>query len=149
MSEALLNAVEESNIKKLLAAIQKLRQQNIDINDEIFSNKTILDYAIDVAGDSLENSNSKKIIGILREEGAITFLEYSNLPAQEENVSNPNISIANSHEIPPHLTLPPKPPLHPVSQSSIIPNGIASLRKKGGRKTKKKKSKKSRKHLRR
>ena len=149
MSEALLKAVKNSNIKKLKLAIQQLQENNVDINDEIFSNKTILDYAIDVAGDSLENSDSKKIIGILREEGAITFLEYSNLPAQEGNMWESNIPLANSHEIPEPLTLPPKPPLHPVSQSSIIRNGIASLPRKGGRKTRKNKTKKSRKHLRR
>ena len=166
MSQALFIAVAQSNIKKLRAAIQELNKNNIDINNEIFSGKTILDIAIETAGDNLENSSSKKIIGILREEGAITFLENSSLPDNEEpNIWRNNFSLANfpvnSLALPVTLPppspkaaeVPPNLPRHPVSsRKGIIHNGIASLPRKGGRKTKTRtktrtKSKKSRKHL--
>jgi hypothetical protein len=168
MSQALFIAVAQSNIKKLRAAIQELNKNNIDINNEIFSGKTILDIAIETAGDNLENSSSKKIIGILKEEGAITFLENSSLPDNEEpKIWGNNFSLANfpvnSLALPVTLPppspkaaeVPPNLPRHPVSsRKGIIRNGIASLPRKGGRKiqTRRKrktstKSKKSRKLL--
>ena len=164
MSHALFAAVAQSNIEKLKVAIQELHKNNIDINNEIFSGKTILDIAIETAGDNLENSSSKKIIGILKKEGAITFLEKSKLPNNEnenENKENiwgeSNFSLGNNHGIPvPLAPPPPKPPLHPPLPKDVKPTiskGIAIPTTKGGRKTKKlkksKKSRKSRKHLRR
>jgi hypothetical protein len=166
MSQELFVAVAQSNIrkvKKAIESIQKLREDNsgldFNINSEIIPKQTILDIATQEASEhsNLPQHPSNEVVILLRNAGAILFSEIPVDPvdsAEEEEEENFNgiLGGENLVRVSPAPPSAPKPPVHPTSKSSTIANGIASLRRRGGRKTKQlriKKTKKSRKHLRR
>jgi hypothetical protein len=167
MSQELFVAVADSDIAKVINAIETMQRTNensdLTINNDIFPNTNILDIATRLAKDQSPEHPSNEVVRLLREAGA--FLS-SEIPVagvvegqNEENLNrmtglNLNAILGgNNLSRVPSPSLPPKPPLHPVqtTPTTTIPGGIASRPKRGGRKTKrvKSKSKKSRKHLRR